>query len=264
MIHSSKEYEELRGRREFWLLPVPSVSVHYLAFNTKKGSSGREMPAWHFPILLNKELLIGRIFQNFASNATTPVPRGIFGFNPEIKDREFDLDKARNFLESSGVKGEKRVSLYYSRNSKSLEEIAIVIKKFAAKVGIHVYTVPLLFADLRTAIASKRHDMVMMGWSGDIPDPDVFLYGTFADSESEFNRSGYSDIELTKLLEEARKILDRGTREKMYFRAQEIIARDCPWIPLYNMNDIVVVNRNIKDLYTNQLSYVIFKDAYME
>ena len=35
VVHSSKEYEELRGRRELRLMTVPSVSVHYLAFNTQ-------------------------------------------------------------------------------------------------------------------------------------------------------------------------------------------------------------------------------------
>ncbi len=264
MVHSSKEYEELRGRRELRLMTVPSVSVHYLAFNTQKGIFQNRNARLAFSHLINKAPLIDRIFQSFATNATTPVPRGIFGFNPDIKDREFDIVKARNLLKLGGTKDRERVSLYYSGNSKPLGEIAAVIKKFAAKVGIHVYTVPLSFADLRKAVRHKRHDMVMMGWSGDIPDPDVFLYGTFAYEKSEFNRSGYSDPELTKLLEDARKTIDTGKREKMYFRAQEIIARDCPWIPLYNMNDIVVANTSIKDLYINQLSYVIFKDAYME
>ncbi|MEN8222309.1 MAG: ABC transporter substrate-binding protein [Acidobacteriota bacterium] len=264
MVHSSKEYEELRGRRDFRLISVPSVSVHYLAFNTQKGIFRNRNVRLAFSHLINKGPLIGRIFQNFGSNATTPVPRGIFGFNPAIKDREFDVGKARNFLKLGGVKEGERVSLYYSGNSKPLGEIAGVIKKFAAKVGVYVYTVPLSFGDLRKAIKSKRHDMVMMGWSGDIPDPDVFLYGTFADPSSEFNRSGYSDTELTKLLNDARKSIDTEKREKMYFRAQEIIARDCPWIPLYSINDIVVINGKIKNLYINQLSYVIFKDAYVE
>ncbi len=264
IVHSSKEYEELRGRREFQLISVPSVSVHYLAFNTQRGIFQNRNSRLAFSHLINKAPLIDRIFQNFASNATTPVPPGIFGFNPDIKDSKFDIGKARNLLKLGGVKENERVSLYYSANSKPLGEIAGVIRRFAENAGIHVYTVPLSFADMRNAIRNKRHDMVMMGWSADIPDPDVFLYGTFADAKSEFNRSGYSDPELTKLLEDARKTVDVQKREKMYFRAQEIIARDRPWIPLYNMNDIVVVNRKIKNLYINQLSYVIFKDAYME
>ncbi|MCK5005047.1 MAG: hypothetical protein KAS21_08160, partial [Candidatus Aminicenantes bacterium] len=235
MVRSSKEYEEIRGRRELRTISAPSVSVRYLAFNTQKGIFQNRNARIAFAHLINKGPLIGRIFQNFASNSTTPIPRGIFGFNPDIKDRSFNLGKARNLLKLGEIKEGARVSLYYSGNSKPLEEIAGVIKKFAARVGIHVYKVPLSFADLRRAAGSKRHDMVMLGWSADIPDPDVFLFDTFADRNSEFNRSGYSDTELTRLLTEARKTTDTGKREKMYFRAQEIIARDCPWIPLYNI-----------------------------
>jgi len=264
MVHSSKEYEELRGRRGLTQIPVPSVSVHYLAFNTRKGIFSNRNVRRGFSHLINKEPLVNRIFQNFASNATTPVPRGIFGFNPEIRDSEFDIARARNLFKLAGVREGTRVSLYYSGNSEPLGEIAAVIRKFAGRAGIRVYTVPLSFPDLRKAVKAKRHDMVMMGWSGDIPDPDVFLYGTFADERSEFNRSGYSDPELTALLENARKTMDLSKRKKMYFRAQEIIARDTPWIPLYSLNDMVVANEKIKGLYVNQLSYVIFKDSYWE
>lgn len=263
-VKSSKEYEEIRGRREFKTISLPSISVHYLAFNTQKGIFKNRNIRRAFAHLINKDSLIWRIFQNFASNSTTPIPSGVFGFNPEIKDRPFDLSKAKSLLNLEGIKEGSRVSLYYSRNSETLEEIAGVVKKFAARVGIHVYKVPLHFAELRNAIKSKRHDMVMLGWSADIPDPDVFLFGTFADKNSEFNRSGYSDPELTRLLTEARKTINRDKREKMYFRAQEIIARDCPWIPLFNMSYILVYNKKIKGLYINQFSYVIFRDAYME
>ncbi len=264
MVRSSKEYEEIRGRREFNTISVPSVSVHYLAFNTQKGIFQNRNARIAFAHLINKGPLIGRIFQNFASNSTTPIPSGIFGFNPDIKDRSFDLEKAGDLLKRGQIKKGTRVSLYYSGNSKPLEEIAGVIKKFAARVGIHVYKVPLSFTDLRKAAGSKRHDMIMMGWSADIPDPDVFLFDTFADKNSEFNRSGYSDPELTRLLNDASGIRDNKKREKMYFRAQEIIARDCPWIPLYNVNDFLVFKNKIKGLYLNQLSHVIFKDAYVE
>lgn len=264
MVRSSKEYEEIRGRREFRTISVPSVSVRYLAFNTQKGIFQNRNARRAFAHLINKGPLIGRIFQNFASNSTTPIPHGIFGFNPDIKDRSFDLGKARNLLKLGEIKEGSRVSLYYSGNSKPLEEIAGVIKKFAAKIGIHVYKVPLSFDDLRKAARGKRHDMVMLGWSADFPDPDVFLFDTFADRNSEFNRSGYSDPELTRLLTRARATIDTSKREKMYFRAQEIIARDCPWIPLYNINDILVYNKKVKGLYMNQLSHVIFGEAYLE
>ncbi len=263
-VRSSKEYEELRGRREFRTLSAPSVRVHYLAFNTQRGIFQNRNVRIAFAHLINKGPLIRRIFQNFALNATTPIPSNIFGFNPNIKDRSFSLGKARNLLKLGKIKDGARVSLYYAVNSKPIEEIAGVIKRFAARVGIHVYKVPLSFKDLIKAVKNKRHDMVMMGWSADFPDPDVFLFETFADRKSEFNRSGYFDPELTDLLVRARETIDTGKREKMYFRAQEIIARDCPWIPLYNVNDILVYNKKVKNLYMNQLSYVIFGKAYVE
>ncbi len=264
VIRSAKEYEEIRGRRDIKIIIVPSISVHYLAFNTTMGVFKNRSVRIAFSHILNKEPMIGRIFQNFARNATTPVPSHIFGFNSAIKDRTFDLKKARELLGKAGVKKGTRVSLYYSANSKSLEEIAGIIKRFASKVGFYVYKVPLQFSELRRAVNNKRHNMVMMGWSADIPDPDVFLYAPFANKSSTFNRAGYFDTNLTKLLNEARKTVDVKKREKMYFRAQEIIYRDCPWIPLYNLNDLMAFNKRINGIFVNQLSYIVFRDAYLE
>jgi len=263
-VKSGHEYEEIRGHRNIGILSVPSINIHSLGFNLRKKPFNDIRVRQAFSHMINKEMLIKHIFQNFARDATTPLPPHIFGFNREIKNYRFDIKRAGKLLREAGYKNGFKVSLYYSVNSNNLEVIASALKRAAKKLKITIKKMPLPFDELRTAINIGRHDMYMIGWAGDIPDPDVYLYHTFTLKRGHLNRTGYNNPELTDLIEKARKTVDINKRRSLYFRAQEIIHRDIPTIPLYNLNDLLIFNKRIKNVYVDQLSSLIFKDMYLE
>lgn len=264
LIDSSKEYEEIRGRREIKILSAPSLDTHYLAFNTKKEPFKKLEIRKAFAHLLNKKSLIRHIFQDFAKNATTPIPPHIFGFNNSINDYDFDIKKAKMFLQKAGYNDGLKVKLYYSSSTSSLDELANRIKRNARTVNILIQKVRLPFANLRKAVDKSEHDILLMGWVGEVPDPDSFLYPTFTLKKGHTNRSFYNNPLLTKILEEARETGDPQKRKTLYFKAQQIIHVDIPWIPLYHLNNMLAFNKKIKNIYINQLSHLIFKDAYLE
>lgn len=263
-VKSGHEYEEIRGHRNIGILSVPSINIHSLGFNLRKKPFNDLRVRQAFSHMINKELLIKHIFQNFARNATTPLPPHIFGFNTEIKNYRFDIKRAGKLLREAGYSNGFKVSLYYSNNSNNLEVIASALKRAAKKLKIIIKKMPLPFDELRTAINKGSHDMYIIGWAGDIPDPDVYLYQTFTLKRGHLNRTGYNNPELTKIIDDARKTIDVNKRKLLYFRAQEIIHRDIPTIPLYNLNDLLIFNKRVKNVYVDHLSSLIFKDMYLE
>ena len=105
-----------------------------------------------------------------------------------------------------------------------------------------------------------EHDMVLVGWIAG-PDPDSFLYPTLTMKKGSKNRAHYDNPELTSILEEARKTLQKGKRVKLYERAQEIIHNDAPWNPLFHLKSTVVYNKKVRNLYIDANGYLIFKSA---
>ena len=83
-------------------------------------------------------------------------------------------------------------------------------------------------------------------------------------SESIDNNMGYSNPELDRLLEQARTELDQEKRFNLYHRAEEIIVRDAPWIPLWHGDeDYVLVKPNVHDYYLLPLVVPKLRFVYM-
>ncbi len=152
-------------------------------------------------------------FQGFAENATSPVPPGMFGHKSYPDKDTYDIDKAKMLKQESGIKSDVNVSLYYSESSKNLESIAAVLVRAGKKIGINIKKNPIPFSEL-VDIGYDTHDMLMMGWVGDIPDADVYLYPNFTEDSKKLNTSGYVNPELIKILKSARTTLDRKKEGK--------------------------------------------------
>ena len=104
--------------------------------------------------------------------------------------------------------------------------------------------------------------MLMMGWVGDIPDADVYLYPNFTEHSGSLNKSGYFNPILSNLINKARMVSDKEVRKNLYFESQEILHNDLPWIPLYYPNELLLLNRNVKNLSIQPLSFLNFRDVF--
>lgn len=78
------------------------------------------------------------------------------------------------------------------------------------------------------------------------------------------NWSFYDNPQLTAILNQGRQELKGSRRIALYRNAQEIIYREVPWIPLYHRKHLIIHSRQIKNLYINSSSYMIFKDCYKQ
>ena len=261
LLESTNNYSKVANSKNLGIISGPSATVHYIAFNVRKGPFKNRKMRQAMAHLFNKKVMIKSIFQEFATNATSPVPPGMFGFNPYLKDYEFNITKAAKLKDESGYKSKVEVSLYYSESSKNLENIAIILSRSARKIGVNIKRMPVPFSEL-VNIGYEKHDMLMLGWAGDIPDADVYLFSNFTENSGRLNRSGYINPELTKLINGARRTSDRKVRKALYLKAQKIIHRDLPWIPLFHLNKLLVHNRNVKNLTIQPFSFLNFREVF--
>jgi ABC-type transport system substrate-binding protein len=73
-----------------------------------------------------------------------------------------------------------------------------------------------------------------------IPDPDLNYYKNFY-SKSNNNQTGINDPALDSLLVEARETVSGAQRTVLYLKAQKMLAKVLPQIPLY-VTPVVVIN----------------------
>jgi peptide/nickel transport system substrate-binding protein len=262
-IQSAKEYEELTGRREIAILSNPSLSTHYLGFNTKKKPFDQLEARAAFRHLFNKESLVKLIFQNLAIPAYVSLPLPLFPTEKKPFPNDFDLELAKNLMKKAGYEKGFDCSLYFADGQEGIQEIADHLTICAKKVKINLKKIKLPFAELVKIADRGEHDLLILGWSTG-PDADFFLYPLFTLGPGNRNRFFYENSELTSLLDEGRTMMDLLKREQIYRHAMAILEKDIPLIPLFHLNNIIAYNKVISGLTLNSLGYTIFKDVTKE
>ena len=261
LLESSGEIEEISNLKNLKVMSGTSATVHYISFNVKKGPFMKRGLRKAIAHMINKDALIKKVFQGFAETATSPVPPHMFGYRSFPDQNIYDIDKAKKLKQEAGFKSDVNVSLYYSETSKNLESIASTLVRVGKRIGINIKKNPIPFSEL-VNIGYDTHDMMIMGWVGDLPDADVYLYPNFTEDSEKLNTSGYVNPELTKILKSARTTSDRKKREKLYYAAQDIIYKERPWLPLYHIKTILLLNRDVFGIKIQPLSFLNFRDVY--
>jgi peptide/nickel transport system substrate-binding protein len=104
--------------------------------------------------------------------------------------------------------------------------------------------------------------MAMLGWTGDNGDPDNFLYTHFhsanADPEVGLNRAVYKNPEIDNLLEEAQSTVDENVRRDTYYRAQEILVQDAPWVAIAYVKPPIGLQKQVRGFVPNPVSSEAF------
>ncbi len=118
------------------------------------------------------------------------------------------------------------------------QQSAEVWQQQLARVGLRLRLRLVTYASF-LAESQRRHTAAMgrAGWGADYPDPGDFFEPTLASAaiqdEGSDNVSFFSSAELDGVLARAHGELDRGRRDALYLRAEEIIRDEAPWIPTH-------------------------------
>ena len=262
-IQSAKEYEELSRRNDIAILSNPSISTHYLAFNTRKKPFDRKEIRTAFLHIINKENMVKQIFQKLADPAYAALPLPLFPAGKATPQSSFSLEVARKFLKMGGQENGFDCTLHFADGQEGIEEIADLLTIFAKKVKINIKKIKLPFTELVKIANRGEHDLLIMGWySG--PDPDFFLYPLFTFSAGNRNRFFYENPELTRLLDLGKITLDVKKRNQIYLDALDILKKDVPWIPLFHLIDTLAFSKKISGLGFSPLGHILFRDVTKE
>jgi len=260
-IRSANEYNQFLGIRNIIVSTTPSQGTFFLAFNTIKKPFNQVLVRRAFAHLIDKQVMIRQIFQQFATPARTPLPPQILGFNDQINHYPFSIEKAGELLRQAGYANGFSCTLYFLEGDRGEQKIADFFVRNARQVGVTIEKKSFPFQELFSKIKNREHDMIIRGWVAG-PDPDIFLYANFTMDAGNINWAYYDNPRLSTLLKEGRQELNNSRRISLYRSAQEIIFREVPWIPLYHLNYLIVHTNRVKNIYFNSNSNIIFKNSY--
>ncbi len=207
---------------------------------------------------INKQDLVDIVLQGLGKVGTTIIPPSLgggFWHNSDIKDVEFDLNKANQILEDAGyvkgadgvrAKGDVRLEfrLQYSSDSPTAPRVADLMTGWWKEVGIKASPQATDPDSLTAAITpAGDFDLVLWGWGSD-PDPN-FMLNTMTSAqfvEGGWSDSGYFNPEYDALYLQQQQVLDKNERRKIVWKMQEMVFNDRPYI-VYWYDDILQAYR---------------------
>lgn len=231
----------------------PSMNISYMAMNTSKdGPMAKKKVRQAINLAIDKKELM-TLFEGIGKPAKNPIPPSLWGYNDEIEDYGYDVEKAKTLLAEAGFPDGFDTNLYIMANPRPYlpqpKLTAQAIQQMLKKVGINVKVIENDW-DTHLAITEKgKHDMAFLGWTGDNGDPDNFLYVLLDKDNAKKGSAGniafYKNDEVHDLLKSAQTEMDQEKRIEYYKKAQEIIHEDAPWFPIAHTTPPLAASKDV-------------------
>lgn len=224
---------------------------------------------------IDRDEIVGTLFEGgLAQAVSTPLPPSVPGHSEELEEKapKFDPEAAKTLLEEAGwvvgdddireKDGVKMQPQLYTNTSATFGQLATLIQGQLRNVGIDVVINQLETAALLDFTPKGEHDMLLLSWGWS--DPDVLFLFLSTDRMGSSNRVHYSNPDFDALLVEGQQTLDQEDRMEVYYKAQEILLEDLPWVPLYMPITKTAVNKKVKGLKVFPTGGFLKNDAYIE
>ncbi len=245
-IQYTKQTETGFFRDNFRKFRYPQFVYTYMGFNLKHPFFVDKRVRQAIACAIDKSELIDVVLFGLGNPATGPYVPNTWPYNPGVKKYEYSPAMAKKLLKEAGWEDtdgdgilEKdgrpfRFTILTNMGNSLRMNTATIIQWRLAQVGIRVDIRALEWSTfVNQFIDKRRFEAVILGWSIGL-DPDQYdIWHSSKTKEKEFNFVTYKNPEVDELLERGRRTFDVKERKKTYFRIQEILADELPYIFLY-------------------------------
>ncbi|MBF0563897.1 MAG: peptide-binding protein [Nitrospirae bacterium] len=239
----------------------PLFNYTYLAFNLKHPYFKDKRVRQAIAYAINKDEIISVVLFGLGSQATGPYVPKTWPYNPNVNKYVYNPAKAKALLAESGWKdtggdgilrkdGKLFEFTILTNMGNSLRmKTATIIQWHLRQIGIKVNVRTLEWSTFINEFVDKRRfETVLLGWSIGMDADQYDIWHSSKMKEKEFNFVSYGNPEVDRLLEEGRRTFDIEKRKKAYYRLQEILADDLPYVFLYVPDSLPIVHKRFENI----------------
>ncbi len=261
-------YEEAKNLPDRVVKPEPKGSVESIYLNQERPVFQDRAVREALYLAMDRTAIIDALYYGVPSPAETFMPPQSFYYNPDLPKQEFNLERARKILDDAGwlpgadgIREKDGVRLSFS-NSTTVgnhlrEQTQQFLQQTFAEIGVEMkienLTPAVMWGDFW---GKSQFDSVMVGITYLVGgDPDVTYRfhskAIAAKGGSGSNNAQYSNPEVDALLEEGSRTFDAEKRRAIYFKIQEIIRNDLPFLPLFVYTNVYGYKAGIEGFKVN-------------
>lgn len=176
-----------------------------------------------------------------------------------------DVAGAKKLLAEAGYpdgKGFPVLELSYYTNTTVKKMVEAMQQMWEKNLNIKVKIAVQDWAIYYARIQKLDYDIGAMGWGGDYLHPMTFLQ-LFTSNDTN-NLVGYKNPEYDDLIAKAIVATDPAKAVDLMHKAEDVLVRDMPIIPLYSRSLTIMMAPHVKDWALTALNNLYFKDAYIQ
>jgi microcin C transport system substrate-binding protein len=216
------------------------VGIQGIAFNMRREPFNDIRVRKALTLLLNRDLLIQKLFFNEYTPTTSYFPGGVYE-NPNNPKNAYDPQQALKLLADAGwnnrdsqgrlVRNGRPLAIEYIYADKGSERWLTIYQDDLRKVGITLNLRLISYETLLQLTSQWRFDLASMGWqAGTFPNPEVEWRSTLADVKNSFNITGFKNKRADEIFDLYAKEFDQQKRVTLLRELDGILASEYPYI----------------------------------
>jgi oligopeptide transport system substrate-binding protein len=252
----TEQLTELKAKFGEQIHISPLLGTYYYIYKGNKEPWTNIKLRHGISMALDRDYLAEKVWQNAMIPAYSMVPPGVAGYTTSMMDyaekSQIDReDEAKKIFDELGISPEKPMKLELRFNtSDNHKNTAVAFQDMLKPFG---FDVTLTNTDGKTHYSYLEQkgdfDVARAGWIADYKDPATFL--DLGKTGAGNNYGEYSNKEYDDLLAAAASEADPAKRMDTLAKAEAILMRDLPVLPLLYYSNHNIVSSKIKGFDDN-------------
>jgi peptide/nickel transport system substrate-binding protein len=262
---------QLQKEGRLKVITAPGTDYAYMGMNLRDPILSNPDVRKAIGFAIDREAIVRYLRRGLASVAVGIVPPMSWAFAGPAFAFRHDPAEARRLLDAAGFKDpdgdgpQPRLTLTIRTSTSEVYRVqAAVIQQDLAQVGIKLEVRSTELPTLLNDAARGNFQLYTLQFVG-VTDPDMLrrVFHSKQEPPAGLNRVFYRNPEVDRLIEEAALPAGDEVRRALYVRAQQLIAADVPYIPLWYRTNVAVCQPDIEGVTLSPIAdFGFLKDVH--
>jgi len=252
--------KKLNNNPKLIAVGMPSTQIQYIGFNHTKKPFDDPKVRLALEYGTDKQEMVNFILFGYGEVATSYDTKSGLFFNYDLKDRGYDVDKAKALLTEAGYPDGFETEILVRAGNAVYEQMAVILKEQWTKIGITVNILTLETGIWYKTWFDLNYEVIFTQWTDDMVDPSQRARYGFYPEKSECWHTGWRNNRAIDLVKQGELELDIAKRKQIYLELQQIAYDEIAILPILYSQYPVAMSKNIEGFVQTPLGNYRFEN----